>query len=189
MNASALRANDVLWFAVFVVSYSLAYHFGMSFGHQSPSPFWIPDSVLVAALLRSNPRYWWLFVATALPIRLGQGMSMGVPPAFLTETFVIDGLRCLFDAYILRRVLINPIRLSTLYEFIVFVVVVCFAVPAICAFAGAALLSARVHPYWPSWIEWFLGDTAAQLIVTPFILYWVFDPAWLRFRRDPKRTL
>jgi PAS domain S-box-containing protein len=191
MSASSrrLRAEDIAWFAAFIIAYWFAYRFGMSFGHQSPSPFWMPDSVLVAALLRSPQRTWWLFVATVLPIRLGQGVSMGVPPVFLTETFVIDALRCLFDAYILRRVLINPIRLTTLYEFIVFVVVICFAVPAICAFGGAALLSARGHAFWPSWVEWFLGDTAAQLVVTPFILYWVFDPAWLHFRRDPKRTI
>ena len=51
MNASSrrLRAEDVAWFAAFVVAYWFAYRFGMSFGHQSPSPFWIPDS------LRSPP--------------------------------------------------------------------------------------------------------------------------------------
>ncbi|HTW33158.1 MAG TPA: ATP-binding protein [Rhizomicrobium sp.] len=189
MNASARRTKDILWFAGFVASYWLAYRFGMSFGHQSPSPFWMPDSVLIAALLRSQPKHWSLLVAVTLPIRLGQGVFMGLPPAFLTETFAIDGVRCIIDAYILRRVLINPVRLTTLYEFIVFVVVVCFGVPFICAFGGAALVSARGHPYWPAWVEWFLGDTAAQLIVTPFILYWVFDPAWLRFRLDPQRTL
>jgi PAS domain S-box-containing protein len=183
------RAEDIAWFAAFVVAYWFGYRFGMSFGHQSPSPFWIPDSILIAALLWTHPRYWWLLVAVTLPIRVGQGVFMGLPPVFLTETFAIDGVRCLVDAYILRRVLINPVRLTTLYEFVVFVVVACFAVPALCAFAGAALVAARGHPYWPAWVEWFLGDTAAQLVVTPFILYWVFDPAWLCFRRDPRRTL
>jgi two-component system, LuxR family, sensor kinase FixL len=192
MNASSrrLRAEDVAWFAAFVVAYWFAYRFGMSFGHQSPSPFWIPGSVLIAALLRSHPRYWWLFVLATLPIRLGQGLVLGLPPAFLSESFAIDGVRCLIDAYILRRVLINPIRLTTLYEFVVFVVVVCFAVPALCAFAGtAAVIAAHDRPYWPTWIEWFLGDTAAELVVTPFILYWVFDPAWVHLRRDPRRTI
>src|SRR5580700_10796904 len=191
MNASSrrLRAEDVAWFAAFVTAYWFAYRFGMSFGHQSPSPFWIPDSVLLAALLGSQPRYWWLFVAATLPIRVGEGVFMGFPPIFLTETFAIDAVRCLFDAYILRRVLISPTRLTTLYEFVVFVAVVCFGVPALCAFGGAALVAMRGHPFWPTWVEWFLGDAAAQLVVTPFILYWVFDPAWLRFRRNPRHTI
>lgn len=191
MSASSerRRAENVAWFVAFVASYWLAYHFGMSFGHQSPSPFWIPGSVLIAALLWTPPRYWLLLTAVTLPIRLSQGLALGLPAPFLLGTFSIDAVRCVFDAYVLRRVLINPVRLSTLREFVFFVIIVCFAVPAVCAFGGGALVAARGHPYWPAWVEWFLGDTAAQLVVTPFILYWVFDPAWLRFRRDPRRTL
>ena len=191
MNASSkrLRAENVAWFAAFVASYWLAYHFGMSFGHQSPSPFWMPDSVLTAALLWTSPRYWLLLIAATLPIRLFQGMALGLPAPFLLMSFSIDAVRCVFDAYVLRRVLVNPIRLSTLYEFVFFVIVVCFAVPAVCAFGGAELVALRGHPYWPAWVEWFLGDTAAQLVVTPFVLYWVLDPAWLKFRRDPQRLL
>src|SRR6202522_1052014 len=189
MNASARRANDLLWFAAFVVSYSLAYQFGMSFGHQSPSPFWIPDSVLLAALLRSNPRYWWVFVLATLPIRGAQGLVMGYSTSFLLPTFAIDAVRAVVDAIILRRVLANPVRLGTIREFVVFVIMVAFLVPAVCAFGGAAFVAANGHPYLAAWGEWFLGDTAAQLVVTPFILYWVFDPAWLRFRTEPGRTL
>jgi PAS domain S-box-containing protein len=189
MNASARRADDIFWFAAFILSYSFAYYFGMSFGHQSPSPFWIPDSVLLAALLRSNPRYWWIFVLATLPIRGIQGFMMGYSTAFLFPAFAIDAVRAVVDAIILRRVLANPMRLGTIREFVVFVVAVAFLVPAVCAFGGAALVAARGHPYWPAWVEWFLGDTAAQLVVTPFILYWVLDPAWLRFRTEPRRTL
>ena len=184
MNASSgrRRAENAAWFAGFVAAYWLAYRFGMSFGHQSPSPFWIPDSVLLAALLRSQPRYWWLFVLATLPIRAGQGYLLGFPLPFLVSTFAIDAVRCVFDAFVLRRILVNPVRLSTVPEFVFFVVVIVLAVPAFCAFGGAALLSARGHPFWPAWIQWFLGDTAAQLVVTPFILYWAFDPAWRHFK-------
>ena len=191
MHASSerRRAENVAWFAAFVASYWLAYRFGMSFGHQSPSPFWIPDSVLIAALLRSQPRYWWIFVLATLPIRAGQGFFMGFPLPFLVATFAIDAVRCMFDAFVLRRVLSNPIRLSTVPEFVVFVVVVVLAVPAICAFGGAALLSARGHPFWPAWIQWFFGDTAAQLVTTPFILYWAFDPVWRHFKFGSWRTV
>ena len=191
MNASAKtrRAEFFLWFAAFVVAYSFGYSFGMSFGHHSPSPFWIPASVMLAALLRSPPRYWWIFIAASLPIRIGLGLSLGLPLWFLLGTFLADSVRCIVAAAVLRRFLADPIRLGSLREFVVFALVVGLAVPAACAFAGAVLLSVNGHPFWESWIEWFLGDTTAQFVVTPFILYWVFDPAWLRFRVHPWRTV
>jgi hypothetical protein len=55
---------------LFEVAYYFAYRYGMSFGKESASPFWFPDSVLLCALLLSAPGRWWIFVLVALPIRL-----------------------------------------------------------------------------------------------------------------------
>lgn len=191
MNARpGLRpADSIAWFAAFVASYWLAYSFAMSFGHQSPSPFWIPDSVLLAALLRSQPRYWWVFILATLPIRLSLGFHLGLPPWFLLTTFAVDSARGITAALILRHFLPNPIRFSSMRDFAVFTVGVAIVVSALFALAGAAALSLRGYPYWPSWLYWFLGETTAQFVVAPFILYWVFDPAWLRVRPDSKRAI
>jgi PAS domain S-box-containing protein len=51
------------------------------------------------------------------------------------------------------------------------------ALPAASAFAGAASRGGVGHEYWASWEQWFLGDAMTQLIVTPFLFYWVLRPA------------
>jgi two-component system, LuxR family, sensor kinase FixL len=183
MSAVALprRFESSLGFVVFAVTYSVTFVFSMSFGSHSPSPFWIPDSILLAALLKSDVRYWPALVIATVPIRLVLGLFMGYPVDFLLGSSLIDAARGLAGAFVLRRFLVNPIRFGTLPEFIVFVVAVVLVIPAICAFGGAGLRVARGFAFWPSWTQWFLGDAIAQLVVTPFILYWAFC---LKFDRE-----
>ena len=45
------------------------------------------------------------------------------------------------------------------------------------AFAGACVTGEWGAEYWTNWEQWFLGDALTQLIVTPFIFYWVLRPA------------
>ncbi|HUO94520.1 MAG TPA: MASE1 domain-containing protein [Rhizomicrobium sp.] len=189
MNASlkSLRIaslDQAALLAAFVLTYGLAYEFGMAFGHRSPSPFWIPDSVLLTALLRAQPRAWSVLIASILPIRLALGLTIGLPFPYLIGTWIVDSATCLATAMLLRRLLADPLRFASLAEFIYFVVVAVLAIPAIGAFAGGALLAARGYPFWSSWLIWFLGVGVAQLVVTPFILYCVVDTQWLRVNRE-----
>jgi integral membrane sensor domain MASE1 len=62
--------------------------------------------------------------------------------------------------------------------------VVVFAIPALAALVGAGVRTTIGDPYWPSWQQWFMGDALTQLVVTPAILYWVFAPAWFRWKFD-----
>jgi PAS domain S-box-containing protein len=178
------RTQDLLWYALFVVAIAVAYRFGMSFNKGGPSPFWFPDSVLLCTLLKARPRHWWIFFLTALPIRLGLQLPQGWPFWFTIDSFAIDAAKAIVSALLMRRYLANPIRFCTLKCFLFFVLVVVFAVPALAALVGAALRTTIGSPYWPSWEQWFMGDALTQLVVTPAILYWVFDPAWWRWKFD-----
>src|SRR5262249_49009700 len=62
--------RNALALCVFVAAFYFAYWYGMSFSRATASPFWFPDSVLLCALLLVQPRWWWVFVLAALPIRL-----------------------------------------------------------------------------------------------------------------------
>ena len=59
-----------------------------------------------------------------------------------------------------------------------FVVFAVLLVPGLSALGGAALRYADGYSYWPAFERWIWGDVLAQLVVTPFILYWVFDAPW-----------
>ena len=62
-------------------------------------------------------------------------------------------------------------------DFGVYCLIAVLAVPAVSALAGAAARGEWGAAYWTHVERWFLGDALTQLIVTPFIFYWVFRPA------------
>jgi len=173
--------RNLLALCLYEVAYFLAYRYGMSFRPYSASPFWFPDSVLLCALLVSRPRNWWIFLLAPLPIRLF-AIATGQPLWFLLITFSIDSAKGLAVVAALRRFLENPLRFRTVSEYLVFCIVAVLLVPGASAFAGAAARQALGYDYWAAWQQWFLGDAAAYLIVTPAILYGLFDDAALARR-------
>jgi integral membrane sensor domain MASE1 len=45
---------------LFSLTYAAAYWFSSTFSDSAPAPFWAPDAVLLAALLLSPRRTWWI---------------------------------------------------------------------------------------------------------------------------------
>src|SRR5690242_9698621 len=146
----------------------------MSFTQRFASPFWFPDAVLLCALLKSRRDLWWLFILGTLPIRLYSEVSVGIPTWFLITCFAIDSGKGLAAAVLLRRYMRNPLRFETVWDYALFVAIAVVLVPAVSAFGGAAVRESIGADYWRSWLEWFMGDALAQIVLTPAILYWVF---------------
>ncbi len=85
--------QNLLGFCLFETAFYFAYRYGMSFSQACAAPFWFPDSVLLCALLLTQPRRWWLLVVAVLPIRLFVGLSFHVPLWFLLGAFAIDSVK------------------------------------------------------------------------------------------------
>jgi PAS domain S-box-containing protein len=178
LPVSHLWLRDVLELGVFALAFYFAYRYGMSFSQGSASLFRFPDSVLLCALLISQPKRWWLFILAALPIRLFSEVAQGIPLWFLLATYAIDSVKGLLAAILLRRFIPNPIRLGTVREFVTFCLLAVLLVPALCAFGGAAVRYLLGHDYWLAWQQWFLGNALAHLVVTPAIFYWILGAPW-----------
>jgi PAS domain S-box-containing protein len=138
----------------------------------SPSPLWLPDSILLCALLRAPPRHWWLFLLLIFPIRLLGGIVEPRPMWFLLGTTGVDAAKGLAGALAVRLFTHDPSRLSSWRDWLAMGAVLLVA--AVSAFPGAAMLRAAGNSdYWLSWRLWFLGDALAQLVVTPALLTWL----------------
>jgi len=169
-------ARHFLAFCCFEVAYYFAYQYGMSFSQATASPFWFPDTVLLCALLRVRTRWWLLLLVGTVPIRLFSEVAADVPIGMLVGTSLNDFLKAVIGAALLRHLMSNPVRFLSVRDFGVFCLVAVLALPALSAFAGAASRGDLGPAYWNSWEQWFLGNALTQLVVTPFIFYWVFRP-------------
>lgn len=170
--------GTLLAFAGFEVAYYFAFKYGISFGPASSSPFWFPDAVLLCALLKSRRDLWWLFILGTLPVRLFSDVTADVPFWFKIAFFANDTVTIGMAALILRRVMRNPLRFDTVRDFAYFVLFAAVLTPLISGLFGAATLYARGADFWPMFTQWVRGEALAQLIVTPAILYWVFETPW-----------
>jgi len=65
----SVDANTGLSVLVFAVAYYIAYRYLTYRSYVLPSPFWVPDAVLLSALLLSRTRSWFLFIIVSFPIR------------------------------------------------------------------------------------------------------------------------
>ncbi|ABF40455.1 multi-sensor signal transduction histidine kinase [Candidatus Koribacter versatilis Ellin345] len=171
---------------LFLGGYSLAAYGGQHvFGQFAfPSPFWLPDAVLLSAFLLTPKRDWLAFALAVFPIRLAFGPSVGTPTWLLLYSSSIDVLRALFAATILTRIFPRGLKLDTLREFTIFLSIAAGLAPAISAVLGALGRSMLGDPWLITGMRWYLGDALAQAIFTPAIIAWFYAirqksyPAW-----------
>jgi two-component system, LuxR family, sensor kinase FixL len=166
----------VLGFCAFELAYICAYQIGMSFDPVVAAPFWFPDAVLLCGLLCTRPKWWWLLLVAILPVRLLVAVPIDLQPWFLGAVYVNDCAKGVLAALLLRRFLVDPIRLQSMRDLGVYVLFAVALVPALSALAGAATRAGMGQPFWPSFEQWLLGDALASLVVTPILFYWVLRP-------------
>ena len=82
-------------FLVFELAFLLAYKYAMDLSPRTGAPFWLPDAVLLCALLTSRQRYWLVYIAATLPLRLVIAVPPGTPVWFLLVAFANDSLKAL----------------------------------------------------------------------------------------------
>jgi len=176
MHESTEPADAGGWraLAVFAAIYGLASVLSEhAYGSLAvPSPFWLPDSVLLCALLLVPRTQWWVFVAAIWPLRLLVGAVPGTPLWFQVTALANDSIKGLAAAWLLHHFVRRPVRLQTLREFMIFLGIAAAAVPALSALLAAPARFALGDPVWRASSQWFLGDVLAQVIVTPTLLYW-----------------
>src|SRR5215213_3975420 len=106
----------VLWSALAVgVGYYLAARLGFIFTLQ-PHPIstlWPPNALLLAALLLSPARSWWLLLAAALPAHLLAELQSGVPLAMVLGWYASNCSEALIGAALVRAFVPAPVRLDS----------------------------------------------------------------------------
>src|SRR5688572_3044234 len=134
---------SVLWSALAVsVGYYLAARLGFAFTLQ-PHPIstlWPPNALLMAALLLTPARTWWVLLAAALPAHLAAELQSGVPLAMVLGWFASNCSEALIGAGLVRAFAPAPLRLDSLRRAGLFILFGALAAPLASSFLDAAMV-------------------------------------------------
>jgi PAS domain S-box-containing protein len=163
----AIVRSQLAGFILFEIGFLIAYGLGMGFTEKVAAPFWFPDSVLLCALLVSQPRNWGLYIAGTIPIRLFLFVPPEMPVWALLGFMVNDSVKGLLSAWLLRRVSRPAVWLDSFREYLWYFLIAVLLGPALSASLGAPLRGLLGDSFWTAWSHWFLGDALASLLLTP----------------------
>ena len=135
--------------------------------------FWLPNGVLLAALLLARARDWPTYLLAAVAAEIVADLptftllqALGFAAANLFE--------CLLAATLLR-LLASPFRFDRLRNVVGFGLVALILAPGLAALPGAVIYHldpAAQASFWFYWRVWWVGDSLGVLLVVPLVLSW-----------------
>ena len=152
--------------------------------HGTPiSTLWPPNAVLLAALLLTPYRMWWLFLLAVFPAHLLVQLPTGVPLSTASGWFISNSVEALLGAAIVRYFK-KPEELfesvSGVLVFLAFGVI--FAALA-SSFVDAAVVvtTGFGNDYWKLWTFRLFSNVLADLTVAPTLIVFVLNGGrWAR---------
>src|SRR5207302_8108025 len=147
------------------------------------SVLWPPNSILLAALLLTPVRVWWMILLAAFPAHLAAQLQSNVPPTMIFCWFISNSCEALIGAGCVRYLIDRPVRFDRLGNVGIFVFFAAFLAPFLSSFVDAAFVAINHFggdSYWQVWRIRFTSNILAALTLAPLIVTWVADGiAWL----------
>lgn len=174
----ASRARSILLvlskLALFAAAYLAAYGASRWLTWGNGTRLWLPDSVLLCALLLTPRKKWWLYLLMAAPIRFFPGVRPQVAAWFLWLTWANDTAKAFLVAYLLRYTAPGSVRFNSVRRYTNYLAIAVVFAPMFSGFFGALTRHLALgHPFWAAYGEWSLGDVLANLVVTPAMWMWL----------------
>jgi signal transduction histidine kinase len=159
------------------LGYYLAARLGFVFTLQ-PHPIstlWPPNALLMAALLLTPARSWWVFIAAALPAHLLAELQSGVPVAMVLGWYVSNCSEALIGAALVRAFVPGPLRFDSFRSAGIFLFCGALAAPLASSFLDAALvrlIGFGQGDYWSLVRMRFFSNVLAELTIVPLVVTW-----------------
>src|SRR5215510_12201473 len=96
--------------------------FALTFQPHPVSTLWPPNSILLAALLLSQPRSWWFLLLAAFPAHLLVQLNADIPVPMLLCWYVSNCSEALIGASILRYITKSGVRFDNTQHVSMFLV-------------------------------------------------------------------
>ena len=158
----------------------LGYYLGAVLGvaassmSEGISIVWLPNGVLLAALLLVPRRDWPLHLLAAVFAEIAADLPTFTLAQVLSFASV-NLFECMLAAWLLQRVA-RPFALDRLRHVALFGLYALVLACGLGALLGASIYSLSVPTttsFWTFWMIWWLGDGLGVLLVTPLLLGWL----------------
>ena len=157
--------------------------FALTFQPHPVSVLWPPNSILLAALLLTPVRIWWVVLLAAFPAHLAVQLDSGVPPTMILCWFVSNSCEALIGAGSIRYLIDRPVRFDCLRNIGIFCFFAAFLGPFLSSFLDSAFVVFNhwgQDSYWEIWRLRFTSNVLAALSLAPLIVTWGADGiGWL----------
>ena len=157
--------------------------FALTFQPHPVSVLWPPNSILLAALLLTPVRIWWVVLLAAFPAHLAVQLDSGVPPTMILCWFVSNSCEALIGAGCIRYLIDRPVRFDCLRNIGIFCFFAAFLGPFLSSFLDSAFVVFNhwgQDSYWEIWRLRFTSNVLAALSLAPLIVTWGADGiGWL----------
>jgi gliding motility-associated-like protein len=114
--------------------------FALTFQPHPVSVLWPPNSILLAALLLTPVRIWWVILLAAFPAHLAAQLESGVPPAMILCWFISNSCEALIGAGCVRYLIDRPVRFDRLRNVGIFCFFAAFLGHFLSSFLDAAFV-------------------------------------------------
>jgi two-component system sensor kinase FixL len=157
--------------------------FALTLRPHPVSVLWPPNSILLAALLLTPVRVWWVILLAAFPAHLAAQLQSNVPPAMILCWFISNSCEALTGAGCVRYLIDRPVRFDRLRNVGIFIFFAAFLAPFLSSFLDAAFVAINYwgqDSYWQVWRIRFTSNVLAALTLVPLIVTWGAEGiAWL----------
>lgn len=131
--------------------------FSLTFQPHPVSVLWPPNSILLAALLLTPPRIWWLVLVAAFPAHCAAQWQSNVPTSMILCWFISNCFEALIGASLTRYFLRRPLRFVNLREAGIFCLCAAICGPFFSSFLDAAFVR------WNQWGRQLLAALANSI--------------------------
>jgi PAS domain S-box-containing protein len=155
------------------------------------SPLWPPNAILLAALMLTPPRIWWVLLLAAFPAHLLSQLQGGVPLLMIVFWFISNVSQALLGATAIRLVgaerqpdNVRSFSLFNVRSFTVFVVFGAVLAPFVASFLDVGfvmMLGWGERVFWSVWRLRFFSNVLTTLAIVPAVL--------IAFSREERRRL
>ena len=180
--------------ALYVLLSGVAYYlatqvaWALCFPNSKVSLFFPPHAVLVSILLLAPTRHWWAYTLAAIGGHLLATQQAHWPFLYSLHCEAFDAVQNLAAAAGLRIFIKSPLKLITLRDAIVFILIAVVIVPFGTAFWGAAFTISNHFGtyYWVEWRNLGISNAVTAIVLVPAILLGVHQlagrpkPTWAR---------